>query len=83
MSTPGAPELEPLAADEDEFLPVVSSANEDATTAAATTEETNDRKLTAKHHRRNSTVQEQRAIRAKALEAERMMSMPKVRRDLV
>lgn len=33
----------------------------------------------SRHHRRNSTVQEQRAIRAKAAENELMLSMPRVR----
>jgi hypothetical protein len=36
------------------------------------------KKLT-KHHRRNSTVQEQRALRVKAAEMERAMSLPRVR----
>lgn len=32
-----------------------------------------------RHHRRNSTVQEQRALRVKAQETERMLSLPRVR----
>jgi hypothetical protein len=32
-----------------------------------------------KHHRRNSTVEEQRALRVKAAELEREMSLPRVR----
>jgi hypothetical protein len=35
-------------------------------------------KLT-RHHRKNSTVQEQRALRVKAAEMERAMSLPRVR----
>ena len=37
----------------------------------------------SRHHRRNSTVQEQRALRAKAAENELMLSMPRVRFKLM
>jgi hypothetical protein len=47
--------------------------------ATASMDETPGPKLTMKHHRRNSTVQEQRAQRVKAVEMERMLSLPRVR----
>ena len=82
MASRDSVELEPLrkTTEEDEFIPVVSPAAAAARSGdgAAPEDGPNEKKITAKHHRRNSTVQEQRALRAKALEAEQMLSMPKV-----